>query len=86
MIILPDSVEINGDFSAIIVKGANPEVPPTDTELVYMDPVCGIDSVFQSVTVSFNDRIVETISEYPRLVKMKKVATKSPSMHAFWRE
>jgi len=46
MRILPDSV---------MVKGANPEVPPTNTELVYMDPVCGIDAVFQSITVSFND-------------------------------
>jgi len=88
MRIKPDTVEITGTFQAIsdnTVAAIPPALypvytPPTNTQTIYMDPVTGIDAIFQSVTVSFNDRIVETINNYPRLVKMKKIATKSPAM------
>jgi len=80
MRIKPDTVEITGNFSCIHDTTAVPNTHPTNTENIYMDGPTGIDAVFQSITVSFNDRIIETINNYPRLVKMKKVATKSASM------
>jgi len=82
MRVKPNTVEITGTFQAIADSTANPLVPPPPTVSIFMDPVCGIDACFQSITVSFNDRNVETINNYPRLVKMKKSATKSPYMLA----
>lgn len=72
--ILPNSIGITGRL--VVYSGGdidNPVVIDNGTN-VYYDGHVGAHGLFQTLTTSFSDRVIETLNHYPRFVKMDKTA------------
>jgi hypothetical protein len=70
--IVPNSFAIAGK----VVVMAGEELITLEDDIRY-DSSCGAHGLFQHITTSFNDSIIENFQHYPRYVKMKHTASDS---------
>lgn len=72
---IANSFRVNGilQVSKVLLDGTT-IVPITKEDQVFLDPYCGVHSLFRNVSTLVNGSSIENISYYPRWAGMKKQA------------
>jgi hypothetical protein len=72
---IANSFRVNGilQVSKVLLDGTT-IVPITKQDQVFLDPYCGVHSLFRNVSTLVNGSSIENISYYPRWAGMKKQA------------
>ena len=71
---IANSFRVNGILQVSKVLTDGSIVPITKEDHVFLDPYCGVHSLFRNVSTIVNGSSVENISYYPRWAGMKKQA------------
>lgn len=73
-----NSFRFNGNLSVLKTTTGNPNPTPVVPEdMIFMNPYIGVHSIIKNISSIANDRILENISYYPRIVGMKTQAESS---------
>jgi len=74
-----NSFRFNGNLQVFkkTTKSPTVAIPVTPEDMVFMNPFIGVHGIIKNISSIANDRILENISFYPRLVGMKTQAENS---------